>query len=265
MSTFKHTMMALDRMDRLCREQGIDGHDRVRRLFAVLGHDIGKPIVAEGIHSDDPPTRFGGHDEAGANEMESMCRRLGLGGEIESVMEDAARYHMDFHDVPEMPVNELLSFIDQFMQINDGGEKLPTNPDGETIGPHGITAWEMVDVAHSDHEGRLKVTMRDEIEGTDLVRTMAERPEFEREAFVRSIEAVFNAENEVDGYEALETGLCDEHSESEIDRAHGILEDEEKSVQAVMSRCPECRTPDDWVGQRLEGMKHELMEDELAE
>lgn len=44
-STLDHTLMCIDRMDRLCRERNIDGRDRVRRLFAILGHDIGKVIV----------------------------------------------------------------------------------------------------------------------------------------------------------------------------------------------------------------------------
>lgn len=47
-SVLDHTLMSLDRMDRLCKENGIDGRDRVRRLFAVLGHDIGKVIVHDG-------------------------------------------------------------------------------------------------------------------------------------------------------------------------------------------------------------------------
>jgi len=270
-SVFDHSMMVLDRMDRLCVEHGITGHDRVRRLLMAVSHDLGKTVVADkkgGIHSDDPPTGFPGHSDVGAAIMEDTARRLGLGSELKNVMADGASEHMRFHDVPNMPVNELLDFItDTFPSgvENDGMRELPTNDEGEPHSFFGATAWELLDLAHADHEGRLKITMRDPVKGTDLVRTMTERPTFERDLFVRSIEAVFHAENNVDGYEALESGLCDEHAESEIDRIHGILEDEEQSVQAVMSQCPQCRTPDDWVGQRLEKMKLDEMEEVLAE
>jgi len=268
-STFDHTMMVLNRMHRLCVEHDIDGHDRMRRLFMALAHDLGKVVSGDkqgGLHSDDPPVGFAGHDALGAAIMEDTARRLGLGGELKNVMADACSLHMDFHDIPQMPANELLDFIeDQFPTgvENEGMRELPTNDEGEPHSFFGATAWELLDLAHADHEGRLKQTMQDPIEGTDLVRTMAERPTFDREAFVERIEAVFRANDEVDGYEALETGLCDEHAESEIDRVHGILEDEDASVQAVMSQCPQCRTPDDWVGQRLESMKLDLIRESV--
>lgn len=271
-SVFDHSMMVLDRMDRLCIEHDITGHDRVRRLLMAVSHDLGKSVVADkkgGIHSDDPPTGFPGHAEIGASIMEDTARRLGLGSELKNVMADGCAEHMRFHDVPNMPVNELLDFVTDTFPTgveNDGMRELPTNDEGEPHSFFGVTAWELLDLAHADHEGRLKTTFVDSGGGvTDTQRRCVERPEFERDVFVRSLEAVFHAENDVDGYEALESGLCDEHAESEIDRVHGILEDEEQSVQAVMSQCPQCRTPGDWVGQRLEKMKLDVMEEVLSE
>jgi hypothetical protein len=266
-SVFNHATMVLDRMDLLCRERDIDGPDRVRRLFMAVSHDIGKVAVADkkgGLHSDDPPVGFPDHSGIGASIMEDTARRLGLGNELKNVMQDGCDLHMRFHEVSAMPVNELLDFVTDHFPTgvdNEGMRELPTNDEGEPHSFFGATAWELLDLAHADHEGRLKTTFVDDGGGvTDTQRRCVERPEFDREPFERRLEAVWRASDDVDGYEALESGLCDEHSESEIDRIHGILEDEDMSVQAVMSQCPQCRTPDDWVGQTLEKMKLDRIE-----
>lgn len=279
MSTFKHTMMVVDRMHELCEEQGIEGHDRVRRLLMAVSHDIGKSVVASGLHSDDPPTRFGGHDEIGAGTMQDVARRLGLSTEFEGVMSDACEMHMDVHNMPMMAPNELLDFVDGHLGPGDPMERtLPLGArrdsgERKTVGFHNATVWELIDLAHADHEGRLQLEVESNVEITDDgfgqevvneeqfhedgMRTVTDRefqPEFDREQFVTIAEAVIEADD-VAGYEALETGLCAEHSESEIDRTHGIHVDEDRRVQAVMADCPDCRTPDEWVGDMLESMR----------
>jgi len=250
-SVFEHTMLVIDRMVEICDEQDIGGDDRVRRLLMALVHDIGKVKVGDktgGIHSDDPPTRFGGHADQGAEMMEDIARRLGFGRELESVMEEACKFHMKFHEIPSMPPSELLDFVGTMFPTgaeSSNNHQLPTTSDGEPHRFFGATAWELLDLAQADHEGRIQV---DE-SGNESV------PELDRDQFVNRIEAVFEVENSVDGYEALESGLCDEHSESVIDRTDGILVDENKSVSSVMSSCTDCTTPGDWVSVELDSMK----------
>jgi hypothetical protein len=250
-------MMVLDRMHEICDEQNIDGDDRVRRLLMAVSHDIGKPIKMNslgGVHADDEPTHFGGHDEIGADAMEHMALRMGLDPELRDVMMDACRYHMDFHDLPQMSESELLDFIgDEFPHgvDADGLRELPTT-DGEPNSFYGATAWELLDTAHADHEGRFEV-----------VADTVQRPEFDREPFEKRIEAVFEVQAEVDGYEALETGLCDDHNECPIDRTTGTFETDGRTVQSVMSACPSCRTPGDWIGTTKEQMVLDRLSERL--
>ena len=270
-TVFAHTMMVVDRMNELCDEHNITGENRVRRLLMAVAHDIGKVVVADkkgGIHSDDPPMGFPDHANIGASVMEDSCRRMGLDAQYKAVMQDACELHMRFHDIPMMSLNELNEFISDHFPSglnNDGMRELPTNDDGEPHSFYGATAWELLDLAHADHEGRLKQIFRDDGGGvTDTKRTVVDRPEFDRDEFVEHIEAVFNANQSVDGYEALESGLCDEHTQCEIDRRQGYIESEDSSVQALMNQCPMCRTPDGWVGQKLEAMKLDEIEKQLV-
>lgn len=295
--TFTHSMMVLDRMHELCEERGIEGTDRVRRLLMAVVHDIGKVVSADeqgGLHSDDPPMRFGGHDQMGADAVPRVAGRLGLSSELEACMRDACALHMDVHDVPQMGANELLSFFeDQFpqgMRIDPDSTVLP-RVDGDPVSHFGATAWEMVDLAHADHEGRLQESLWkefedepnigidssvydtiEEITGDDIeeyresadeIRT--ERPVFDREPFERRVRAVLDVVQNVDGHDALETGLCDDHSGFEIDRTDGTFEADGQPVPAVMNECPGCRTPDEWVGDRLDQMKRERLSEAIGE
>jgi len=249
-SVFDHTMMVLNRMHELCEDQNIDGNDRVRRLLMAIAHDIGKVHIAMhtgGIHSDDPPTAFGGHQQAGARLMERVARDLGLSGEHMEIMEDACEFHMKFHDIPEMGPEELINFLNNF-DHPPGDLESDSQRHGISIGK--ATVWEMLDLAHSDEEGRMKQTMRDPIRGTDLVRYSVETPEFERETFEKIIESVLEAERRVSGYEALRTGACDEHESF----------DQDDNIQAIMNNCDECKSPGGWVGETITEMKIEEIE-----
>lgn len=263
-SVAEHTDMVLENMHELCETHDITGHDRVRRLWMALAHDIGKCIIADrkgGIHSDDPPTRFPNHASIGAESMDEVGRRLGLPGEIVAVMEDAAELHMSFYDLQSMSVREMRKFLQGHFPAgieSDGMQELPTNDAGEPHAFFGATAWEMLDLIQADHEGRLRL---DESGKT-------RRPELDRQQFADRIAAVFEATQSVDGFEALETGLCDEHDPEQhdavvINRNYGTIECDgtERAVQTQMERCDRCRTPDEWVGTKLDTM----IENEIAE
>jgi len=155
---------------------------------------------------------------------------------------------------------ELISFADTFMWVGDDtSEQLPTNPDGETIGPHGATPWEMIDLAHADHEGRHVIEGTPDCGG--CVPPVRRQPVFDREPFEQAIEAVRRADAECDGHVALESGLCDAHSRSTIDRTTGTHVDEDRPVESVMTDCPDCRTPGEWVGQQLDQMRVDTIQE----
>jgi len=263
-SVATHTGMVLENMHELCETHDITGHDRVRRLWMALAHDIGKCIIADqkgGVHSDDPPTRFPNHASIGAESMDEVGRRLGLPDEIVAVMADAAELHMSFYDLQSMSVREMCGFLQGHFPTGiegDGMRELPTNDAGEPHAFFGATAWEMLDLIQADHEGRLRM---DESGATV-------RPELDRQQFADRIAAVFEATQSVDGFEALETGLCDKHDPMQndgvsINRDHGTIEygNTDRPVQTQMERCDRCRTPDEWVGTKLDAM----IENEIAE
>lgn len=235
--TFEHTLMVLEEIEEICDVQDIEGQDRLRRYLMALAHDLGKVAVANrkgGIHSDDPPTRFGGHDDVGAEIASRMARRLGLGGELRSVMEDACQFHMRFHDVPDMGTGELVEFLGD---MPGSGVNHGRRLGGASL--FRATVWELLDLAQADHQGRLH-----EADGEmDLV-----RPRFDRQPFVSAIEAVEQATVEVSGYDALRWGACSEH--------HDLGEDD---LARQMSECRDCRDPGEWVGDQVAKMQRQAV------
>lgn len=258
--TFRHTLMVLNRMWEICWEEGITGHDRARRLLAAVAHDVGKPVVADdtgGIHSDDPPVHFGGHADRGAATITDACRRMGLMGDLASVMFDAARLHMDVHDIDEMDADELIEFVtNRVGLVSDEAER-----------PRQITIDELVDLANADEEGRKRLVplveaYPDAADNLDIDGETSEyvedrvpvRPTFDRREFVDRVEAVRSAVEQADGFAAMREGLCGEH---------GPVGD--GSLKRVLSNCEDCRSPGPWIGETIDEMRAELVREEIED
>lgn len=218
--TFEHTMMVLDRMHGICERNGFNGDERVERLLMAVAHDLGKVIVADrqgGLHSDDPPTAFGGHDRIGANAMHSMTRRLGLSQDEVNAMKSAASHHMVIHDLIQMMPGEMIAFADSISSVD---------------------IWKMLDLAQADEEGRL-------VDG--------DRPEFDREKYAKRIIAIEKAQEQVSGFEAMRTGLCDEH------------DPDDESLQETLETCTDCRTTGPWIGDEVQKLRVEKVQEVLSE
>lgn len=257
---FTHTMLALDRMHEICEERNISGHNRVRRFLAIVAHDIGKVSIADragGLHSDEPPRKFGGHNRIGAELIEDVGRRLGLERSLICVMRDACALHMDACDIPDWGPERIIEFVDQH-----------TAPD-EADKPYFITADEMIDVLQADQEGRLdrpieynvavdesgfclEVTDEDQFEEDGLYSLREpEVPTFDHDPFERVIGAARSAIETVDGFEAMREGLCDEHE--------GIVDDD--MISDHLETCPECRSPGPWIGELIDERRAEIVEE----
>jgi tRNA nucleotidyltransferase (CCA-adding enzyme) len=236
-SCFDHLGMVVDEMHELCEDREITGEDRVRRLLMAVMHDVGKPVQARkagGLHSDDPPVRFGGHDETGAERMEAIVGRLGL-DQFEAVCEDAARCHMDVHDLPDMSAQEMLDF---------GGDRLDN--------VYGASLDELIDLAESDHQGRFEVTYRDEMKGLDEERVGFEQPTFDREPFEMVRDAIEYAVESTDGYTVMRDRACDDHSDTE-----------DVKLAETMHSCAECPEPGEWIGEEIQAKRIERVISEL--
>src|ERR687892_1519006 len=97
---FKHTRLML---------QFLPGKVSVPLVFAVLLHDVAKPVSA--TVDETGRIRFSGHDRAGAEMAEEIMRRLRFSGaEIEATVE-MVRQHMVFKDVPKMREAKLKRFM----------------------------------------------------------------------------------------------------------------------------------------------------------
>jgi tRNA nucleotidyltransferase/poly(A) polymerase len=262
--TFEHTMLTLTRMTALCDTQGITGRDRVRRLLMAAAHDVGKTVVAErqgGLHSDEPPTRFPHHAAAGADRVSETCRRLGLSDELAAVVADACAYHMRFTDIVDLSPAELLSTVDDWMpagiEPDPDRRTLPTTDDGDPVSYAGATPWELLDLAHADQEGRLRVppaTGADSCEETPP----PERPTFDRESYESTIRAVYRAFDEISGYEVMRSEACSEHRDR-------IREDLSPSPSQMMAACGDCRSPGEWIGTRIDEKRRSLLAAHLSE
>ncbi|HZA37943.1 MAG TPA: CCA tRNA nucleotidyltransferase, partial [Candidatus Baltobacteraceae bacterium] len=97
---FKHTRLML---------QFLPGKVSVPLVFAVLLHDVAKPVTA--TVDETGRIRFSGHDRAGAEMAHEIMRRLRFSGaEIEATVE-MVRQHMVFKDVPKMREAKLKRFM----------------------------------------------------------------------------------------------------------------------------------------------------------
>ncbi len=97
---FVHTRLMLQ----LLREE-----DSVPLVFAVLFHDVAKPVTATVDKTG--RIRFNEHDRIGADMTDAIMRRLRFSGaEIEATVE-MVRQHMVFKDVPKMRVAKLRRFM----------------------------------------------------------------------------------------------------------------------------------------------------------
>lgn len=256
--TFEHTMQTLTRMTALCDEQGITGRDRVRRLLMAVAHDIGKTVVAErrgGLHSEEPPTRFPHHATAGADRVAETCRRLGVSDELAGVMADACAYHMRFTDIVDLSPAELLSTVDEWMpaslEPDPERQTLPTTDDGDPVSYAGATPWELLDLAHADHEGRLRIPSERAADSTESA-PAPERPTFDRETYERTIRMVYRAFGEVSGYEVMRSEACPEHRDR-------IRAEDSPPPARMMAACEDCRSPGEWIGTRIEKKRRSLL------
>src|SRR6266566_4579206 len=97
---FEHTRLML---------QFLPGKVSVPLVFAVLLHDVAKPVTASIDRTG--RIRFNEHDRIGAQMTEMIMRRLRFSGaEIEATVE-MVRQHMVFKDVPKMRVAKLKRFM----------------------------------------------------------------------------------------------------------------------------------------------------------
>src|SRR5213078_372264 len=81
----------------------------VQLVFAVLFHDVAKPVTATVDNTG--RIRFNEHDRIGAHMTEAIMRRLRFSGaEIEATVE-MVRQHMVFKDAPNMRVAKLKRFM----------------------------------------------------------------------------------------------------------------------------------------------------------
>jgi len=246
--TFTHTMMVLDEMYHVCERMNITGIDRVRRFMMALAHDLGKVTLADeqgGLWSDDPPRRFGGHAKTGVNDAEALANSLGLEGHIKHAMMDASELHMKIHEMPAWNAHELIEFVDSH------------NPDEHAKKPYMATVTELIDLGHADHNGRWhsRSDYDEDAEGVEFhtdpdAPDGAVKPVFNRHVFIERVNAALNAIESVDGFTVLRTGLCDEHANT------GITDEE---LAGVLNSCEDCRSPDNWVGEKIQEEREKLI------
>jgi len=97
---FKHTRLMI---------QQLPGRVSIPLVFAVIFHDVAKPVTAAVDHTG--RIRFNEHDRIGAQMTEEIMRRLRFSGaEIDATVE-MVRQHMVFKDTPKMRVAKLKRFM----------------------------------------------------------------------------------------------------------------------------------------------------------
>lgn len=95
---FDHTIRMLELMERPSPELA----------FAVLLHDVGKPVAQSAERSSDGTAEhFHGHDVVGAAIAEAVLRRLRCPNRRIELVTAAVRNHMRYYDIPRMRLSRL--------------------------------------------------------------------------------------------------------------------------------------------------------------
>ena len=81
----------------------------VQLVFAVLFHDVAKPVTAR--VDETGRIRFNEHDRIGAQMTEAIMRRLRFSGDEIQATVEMVRQHMVFKDAPKMRVAKLKRFM----------------------------------------------------------------------------------------------------------------------------------------------------------
>lgn len=76
--------------------------------FATLLHDVGKPVTAS---FDGKRIRFSGHDRAGADIADKICRRLAFSNEARERIAGMVSRHMGYINLPRMRESALRRFL----------------------------------------------------------------------------------------------------------------------------------------------------------
>lgn len=243
--TFTHTMMVLSQMHNLSEARDITGIDRVRRYMMAVAHDLGKVTLADeqgGLWSDDPPRRFGGHDQTGIADAKRLAASLGLDAHLSEVMQDAAELHMDVYDLPEWDPLTLVEFVDHY------------TPAEQAKTPYMATVEELIDMSEADHQGRFQnldvFDSENAFTEDDDAPDGAARPAFNKTRFTDALTTARTAITEINGFEILRTGLCNEHANN------GLGND---ALAEQLARCETCRTPGPWVGENLTEQRYEYI------
>jgi len=244
-NVYKHSMLVMQEMHKYCENEDITGIDRVRRLMMAVVHDLGKVISADdqgGLWSSEPPESFPGHAKMGKSAAKSMGETLGLPVHITNAMSDGCEYHMKIHDLPWWDPHKAIEFI----------EDHDPEPDVDT--PYMATIEELIDLARADHQGRfqhLKVfDSEDEYQMHEDAPEGTAQPIFDADRYLSYIENVRTVIKEVDGCEILRRGTCEEHSTETI---------ENEELAETLSSCEDCRTPGEWVGDKLQNERRKRM------
>jgi tRNA nucleotidyltransferase (CCA-adding enzyme) len=258
--TFAHTMLTLYQMKIICDKRDCRPVDQSRRYLLAVAHDLGKVAIADrrgGLHSDDPPTKFGGHDDSTLAAPLRDIRRLGLPDHIVQTILDGIELHMDIHDTPTWSPHRLLTFVNNHSYPQAA----------ET--PHGATVEELIDLAHADHQGRfipaseannkqavkekLPKHIKEFIPSTDADSRVI--PKFNRDSIEKPWKVAQTALNTIDGETILQEGLCSKH------RTDDLRGDE---LKRTVTDCTECRSPGPWVGEQLTEERAKEVQDTLT-
>lgn len=105
-TTFEHTMRVLNEAHEL-----MPNNERI--LWAALGHDMGKVLT----DAEDLPSHPK-HEKVGPDAVERFADNIKLDNTRRRVMQDAARFHMRFHQVADLREATLIRMVNRFGEPN---------------------------------------------------------------------------------------------------------------------------------------------------
>lgn len=110
---FEHTMQGL----RVCSTKLISGPNA---LFAILCHDLGKPVTYKergNLH---------GHEEAGLKPTLALCERLGVNKQEKKTALDTTKYHLNMHRILELRATTIVKMFEKIGVFHHTTDPVPS-------------------------------------------------------------------------------------------------------------------------------------------
>lgn len=118
LNLLNHTILVIENLDRIMRENGFSDRERYLAVLAALFHDFGKmdPSIEKPSKKDPSQSSYHGHENVSAELAEEILKRLGFGVD-RNIVKSIVESHMIPHSFIDLNNKSMGNFIRRFESL----------------------------------------------------------------------------------------------------------------------------------------------------